>query len=107
MKHGQITIGVLTGVIILISSIAAPILYITGINQTFAVQQVQQDAKIENNVQSISDLKAGQDLLGKKVDKLLWKAGIDPTSITTQINDSSRSRMNLSTTTKTQATNDK
>ena len=80
-KRGQIQISLLTGIVVLVGSIAAPILYYTGINQTFAVQQVQQDATIKSNTDSIADLKSGQELLNKKVDRLLWKADIDPSTI--------------------------
>ena len=81
MKKGQIQISLLTGIVILMGSIATPILWITNINQATAVEQVRQDGDIKQLQNNYNELKTSNELISKKVDKLLWKQGIDPTSI--------------------------
>ncbi len=80
-KTSQIQIGLMTGIIILMGSVATPILWITNINQSFAIQQTKQASDIQQLQQNYADLKADNKLISQKVDALLWRAGIDPAKI--------------------------
>lgn len=78
---GQIQISLAVGVLASIAYIVTPVLWVSGTNQTFAIQQTKQDAEIQTLQQNYQDLKLSTDRLNKAMDKLLFRAGIDPTTI--------------------------
>lgn len=75
---GQIAITTLTGVGALIAAIAAPVLWVGGIKEVNAVQDVQ----IQNLITQQAKIEASYQQLNNKIDALLLRNGIDPEKVT-------------------------
>ena len=84
MKKGQIQIGLLVSGFALLASIAAPILWVSDIKETNAVQEnrlANSEKKFEEIKTEIKEIRSENKLLNDKIDALLWRQGIDPKTI--------------------------
>lgn len=80
-RNSQIQISLAVGIMAAIAYIVAPVLWITSTNQSTAVEQSQQNSDIKQLQQNYTELKTSNDRLNKAMDKLLFKAGIDPSTV--------------------------
>lgn len=77
MNKGQIQIGILVSGFALLASIAAPILWVSNIKETNAVQ----DNKLANIEENYKEIKDDIKELRKGMNLLLIKNGINPEKI--------------------------